>query len=291
MRWLSLLVLFFAVSSIVYADVAGQQIGLPATIIVALPPEANVSIGVVGVGNGTMYHVFRLDIMGSGPYNCTAYHFIVDGQNITIVDTDEFVLGDDRIILSIYTDRVVYGSRQIAIPIPETTGIFISYNGSPPQVQIIDHENGSARITALDIGEYQRENGTFDRLKELAGNFLFFFGIIGAGLLAFVKIVWYSVEAVWNVARVVFYYASIVLFFFEKYVLPNLTLALGLYFLLTVGDMVRKLPKEGLDAVVDWGRLWYNHVMAVVRFFEWLFQTIIKIINAISNVIEAIWPL
>ncbi|MEB3759767.1 MAG: hypothetical protein GSR81_02865 [Desulfurococcales archaeon] len=285
----SLVLLFVSLLIIPTVASAGSMLSdtfyLPATVIVANPPNPSYTIMLLGL-NG---YVFQVNVSGN-----MAVASVVLYQNGSVVNISQIKTFSvaERYYIQVYSDVVSIGSYKFLLPMQNPTVLGIEYNGTAPSVQIIAHNsNGEINITAIDVGEYRQENGTLDRLKDLAGGFLEFFQLIGAGITAFFSIVYYSIDVIWNVARIMFYYASIALSIFRQYVLPNLTLALGLYFLVTVGDMVRKLPREGLDAVVDWGRLWYGHVMAIVRFFEWMFQTTVKIINTIANIIEAIWPL
>jgi len=122
------------------------------------------------------------------------------------------------------------------------------------------------------------------------GEFFSFLQIAWQGLVTWFNLIAATINIVWSIIVFVFNYVGIILGIVNEYVLPNLALFIGIYFFATLGMAVADLPKKGFTALIDWGKLWYGHIMALVNFIKMLAYWAQKIIDMIIKLIDAITP-
>ena len=128
-----------------------------------------------------------------------------------------------------------------------------------------------------------------DPLKAIT-DFFGLLGIIWIGFVTFFNLIIAVFNIVWQLILFVFNYINMGLNIFVNYILPHLTLFMGIYFFGTLAVAVGSLPRKGLEAFIDWGKLWYSHIMALVNFIKMLAEWAYKLINIIIKLIDTITP-
>ncbi len=136
----------------------------------------------------------------------------------------------------------------------------------------------------IEIPGYSRSMPGLGFLKSVKD----FLKSIFVGLEAFISLIGNTVEDIWAIITFVFAYVNIAYGIFHEYVIPYLGLFLGVYFFGTLGAAVASIPRRGFMALVDWGHLWYGHIMALVRFIKLLAEWAWKIIQAVTDLLSKI---
>lgn len=157
--------------------------------------------------------------------------------------------------------------------------------GGPLIIVLSGSEIGDPRLVIPDY------NQTDVGLIESLGSLWFLFGLVVPGFFIFVNILSAAITTIWTIIQFVFTYVALGIDIAQRYVIPYLGMFIGLYFFGTLAMAVSSIPKQGLNALIDWGKLWYNHVMALVRFIKMLADMFIKALQALANIISSILPL
>ena len=92
----------------------------------------------------------------------------------------------------------------------------------------------------------------------------------------------------WEVARFLFTILGKVWWFVEGYIIPNLPLFIGIYFVLTLATAIAMIPRKGVEALIWFAHLWYSHIMALVRFFKFLADMMWRLLTIILKIIDII---
>lgn len=198
------------------------------------------------------------------------------GYQIIVIGNNYVAVGARRYLHNVNLSNAVLTVDWSDVPDNLGGPLIIVLSGSPigdPRLQIPDYN-------ATDTG-----------LVESLGSIWYLFSLVSPAFFVFVNLVAASIDIVWRVIQFVFMYVGMALAVAQEYVLPYLGLFIGLYFFGTLGMAIASIPKQGFMALVEWGRLWYSHIMALVRFIKMLAEWMIKAIQVLVNLISSILPI
>jgi len=223
----------------------------------------------------TKYNMAEINITKTSSYAITILTYY---DNETIAGKHLIIIAGNKIQVGIRSYMHNLNMTRIVLII----NLYGSGNGKL-KLLVKFHDQGGS----LNIGTYSF--GAPNPLSAIS-DFFSFLGIVWNGLIIFFDLVKTVFNMIWSIIVFVFSYLNIVIVIAEKYVLPNLALFMGIYFFTTLGMAIASMPKKGLEALIDWGRLWYGHIMALVNFIRMLANWAYKLINIIIKLIDAITP-
>lgn len=192
-------------------------------------------------------------------------------------------------------EAIVISGR--AVHVSSTRAYMHSVDLHAAELNIKFKGSGSGEIKIIASSEDAVENKIIvptaaeppNPLKSVA---LFFswLGRVWIGIIEFFNIVVAVFDAVWTLLLFIVHYLNIALYVTYTYILPNLALFIGIYFFMTLSMAVASIPKRGFQALIDWGKLWYSHIMALINFVKMLAEWAYKLVNIIIKLVDAITP-